>query len=231
MHDYPPFPGFDAEAFDFLRKLKRNNKREWLTPERKLVLENDLMFPMRTLLAEIGRRSFEAGLAYRPDPKKGIFRIYRDARFSKDKSPFKTNIGATIPFADEAKKGVGCYIHLEPGESFFGGGAYFMDGAELKNFRRAIDADPERLRNIIENVEKKFAEVRGEQLKRPPIGYGADHPALDLLRYKQLWTMRPLSDQEMMSPELGRQLFGYAKDLHEFCGWLNEAIRSGGVAE
>lgn len=230
MHDYPPFPGFEPEAFEFLRKLKRNNRREWLTDERKKELENHLMFPMRTLLAEIGERSHKAGLEYNPDPKKGLFRIYRDARFSKDKSPFKTNIGATIPFAGEAKKGVGCYIHLEPGDSFFGGGAYFMEGAELKNFRQAIDADPDRLRKIIRNVEKKFGEVRGEQLKRPPAGYDADNPALDLLRYKQLWTMRPLSDEEMMRPDLAKKLFGYAKDLHEFCGWLHEAIRGSGKA-
>lgn len=225
MYDYPPFPGFDAEAFDFLRQLKKNNDREWLTPERKKVLEDHVMFPMRALLADLGRRSIDAGLEYRPDPKKGIFRIYRDTRFSKDKVPFKTNIGATLPFSDEVKKGVGCYIHFEPGECFFGGGAYFMEGPEQKNFRAAIDADPDTLRKIIRKVEKKFGEVRGEQLKRPPAGYAADHPAIDLLRYKQLWTSRKLTDEEMASPKLAAQLFGYAKDLHEFCAWLDNAIK------
>lgn len=224
MHDYPPFPGFDEAAFSFLKRLKRNNRREWLTPERKKEMEDHLIFPLRTLLADVGRECLKAGLDYRPDPKKSIFRIYRDTRFSKDKKPFKTNMGAVIPFRDEPKKGIGAYFHFEPGECFFGAGGYFLAGDQLKNFRKAIEADPERLRKILKKVEKKFAEVKGEQLKRAPVGYDPEHPAIDLLRYKNMWTMRKLDDEDLMSPKLTKQLVSWIKDLDEMCAWLYAAV-------
>ena len=224
-YDYPPFPGFSEKGLKFLSQLKRNNRREWLTDKRKDVLNNELIFPMRSLLAELGKRSQEKGLQWNPDPKKSIFRIYRDTRFSKNKKPFKTNIGAVLPFADESKKGIGCYIHVEPDNSFFGAGGYFLAGDELKKMRSVIDADPKALRSIIASVEKKFGEVKGEQLKRAPSGYSPEHPAIDLLRFKQLWTMRPISDVTLMSPKLTDELWKQAKPLHDFCSWLYTAVR------
>ncbi len=225
LYDYPPFPGFSEKGMTFLRQLKKNNRREWLTDERKGVLKEELMFPMETLLAELGRMSREKGLHWNPDPKKGIFRIYRDTRFSKEKKPFKTNIGATLPYADEPKKGIGGYIHIEPGASFFGAGAYFLEGEGLKNLRRSIEADPERLRRLMSEIEETFAPVQGEQLKRAPGGYDPDHPAIDLLRYKQLWTMKKLPDELVASPDLAPELFRQSMLLHEFCGWLYEGVR------
>ena len=224
-HEYPPFPGFSEKGMKFLSQLKKNNRREWLTDERKEVLNNELFFPMRSLLAELGKRSQEKGMQWNPDPKKSIFRIYRDTRFSKDKKPFKTNIGAVLPFADEQKKGIGCYIRLDPEESFFGGGGYFLTGDELKKMRSAIDADPKKLRSIIKSVEKKFGEVKGEQLKRAPTGYDPDHPAIDLLRFKQLWTMRSLSNEEIKSPKLVNELWKQSMQLHDLCSWLHTAVR------
>jgi len=227
LYDYPPFPGFDAAAFSFLNRLKRNNRREWLTPERKKEMEDHLIFPLRSLLADVGRRCVDAGLDFRVDPKRGIFRIYRDVRFSKDKKPFKTNIGGVLPYADEPKKGIGGYIHIEPGRCFFGAGGYFISGEELKNFRRAIEADPDRFRTILDNVESNFGEVHGERLKRAPAGYDVGHPAIDLLRYKNLWTSRQLSDDEMKSPDLSVRLLEHLRNLNELCEWLYSATKQG----
>lgn len=190
-------------------------------------MEDHLIFPLRSLLADVGRRCVESGLDFRMDPKKGIFRIYRDVRFSKDKQPFKTNLGAVFPYADESKKGIGGYIHVEPGASFFGAGGYFLAGESLKNFRRAIEADPDSLRTIIADLEEDFGEVRGERLKVAPAGYDADHPAIDLLRFKNLWTSREISDDEMKSPELSGTIMSYLQTLNPLCEWLYTATREG----
>ncbi|MCB0711212.1 MAG: DUF2461 domain-containing protein [Ignavibacteriae bacterium] len=224
-YDYPPFTGFSAEGIDLLKKLKKNNRREWLTDERKEVLKNELMLPMELLLADIGRRAYEKGVQWNPNPKKSIFRIYRDTRFSKEKKPFKTNIGATLPYADEPKKGIGCYIHVEPGSSFFGAGGYFIEGEGLKNLRTRIEQDPVGARKVLKSVEKKFAPIQGEQLKRAPVGYDPEHPAIDLLRYKQFWTMREIPDELIVSPKLPQELFKHSLALHDFCTWLYEGTR------
>ena len=227
-YDYPPFPGFSDEGLTFLKNLKRNNRREWLTDKRKEVLKEELIYPMETLLADLGRRSQEEGLQWRPDPKKSQFRIYRDTRFSKNRKPFKTNIGAVLPFADEPKKGTGCYVHIEPGGAFFGAGGYFLEGEALKNLRRSIDQDSPYVRELLDRVESSFAPVEGEELKRAPLGYDPDHPAIDLLRRKQFWTIRELPDDLLSRPELADRLFSMSKDLHEFCAWLYEGTREGG---
>ncbi len=227
LEDYPPFPGFDREAFRFLRDLKKNNSREWLTPERKEIYQSHLLDPMRCLLAELRGRFGAEDLSFSPDPKRGIFRIYRDIRFRKDKTPFKTNIGAAIPFADESKEGVGNYLHIEPGGCFYGGGAYFIDSNGLKNLRSAIARDPERLRTILRDLEQEFAPVEGERLKRAPAGYSEDDPAIDLLRYKQIWAGRSFPDDLASSRELLDWIMEMTRRTVEFDRYLHQAIRGG----
>jgi uncharacterized protein (TIGR02453 family) len=225
LEDYPPFPGFDPAAFKFLRDLKRNNRREWLTPERKEIYQAHLLEPMRCLLAELRTRFVAEDLPFAPDPKRGIFRIYRDTRFRKDKTPFKTNIGAAIPFADESKEGVGNYLHIEPGECFYGGGAYFIDSGGLKRLRAAIDRDPDRLRAILRDLSDAFAPLEGEQLKRAPAGYPEDHPAIDLLRYKQMWAGRSFPDELASSRDLIDRIVEWTRNTVEFDRYLYEAMK------
>jgi uncharacterized protein (TIGR02453 family) len=225
LDDYPPFPGFDAVGFKFLRDLKRNNRREWLTPERKEIYRDHLLEPMKCLLAELRGRFASEGIPFTPDPKRGVFRIYRDTRFSKEKTPFKPNLGAAVPFDGEAREGVGNYIHIEPGDCFYGGGAYFIDGPGLKNLRAAIDRDPKKLRKIIRDLEERFAPVQGEQLKRKPAGYTEDHPAIDLLKYKQMWAGKSFPDELAGSRELVDWIVSMTQETTEFNRYLYEAIR------
>lgn len=222
--DLPPFPGFDKAGFTFLKELKSNNNREWFT-ERKEIYEHHLLEPMRLLLGELRARFREEDLNFNPDPKRGIFRIYRDTRFSKDKTPYKTHIGAAIPYAGEAREGVGNYIHIEPGGCFYGGGAYFMDGPGLRRLRLAIAGDTDRVRAIIARLEEEVGPVEGNKLKRPPAGFDKDHPALDLLLYTQMWASSEFPDKLATSRELVDWIVIKTRETADFNAFLYEAIR------
>jgi uncharacterized protein (TIGR02453 family) len=154
-----------------------------------------------------------------------MFRLYRDTRFSRDKTPFKTNIGAAIPYMGESKEGIGNYIHIEPGECFFGGGAYFIDSNGLKNLRAAIDRDPKKLRAILDDLAEHFGALQGEQLKRAPVGYDENHPAIVLLRYKQMWAGISFEDKLAGSRELIDWIVSNTQQIVEFNRYLHDAIR------
>ncbi|MBC8144976.1 MAG: DUF2461 domain-containing protein [bacterium] len=224
--ELPPFPGFDKEAFKFLRDLKRNNKREWLTPERKAIYQTHLLEPARQLMSELHSRFAAAGLPFEPNPKSGIMRLYRDTRFSKDKTPFKTSLSATVPYTGEGKDGIGNYLHIEPGASFYGGGAWSVETVQLKRLRAAIDRDPKKLRAIIAKLEKNFGPVQGESLKRPPTGYSADHPAIDLLKMKQIFTSQRFDDELASSPKLVDWIVKMTAHTFEFNKYLIETMRA-----
>jgi uncharacterized protein (TIGR02453 family) len=206
----PGFTGFRPEAIQFLADLAEHNYRAWFQP-RKAEYERLLKEPMEALVAALDERFAARGIPLQADPKRSIFRIYRDTRFSKDKSPYKTNIGASIPWvegssgADDGGHGNGAYLHIQPGNMFAGGGMYMADKARLDALRRAIVEDPERVRAAIEDPGffATFGPVSShETLKRVPPGYPADHPMADLLRYKDLTFGRTLADDEVLSPEL-----------------------------
>jgi uncharacterized protein (TIGR02453 family) len=206
----PAFAGFRPEAIQFLVDLAEHNDRAWFQP-RKAGYERLLREPMEALVAALSERFAERGIPLRADPKRSIFRIYRDTRFSKDKSPYKTNIGASMPWVDDASgaddevHGNGAYVHIEPGEMFAGGGMWRPDKARLDALRRAIVDDPDRVRAAIEDpgFVATFGSVsRHEMLKRVPAGFPPDHPMADLLRSKDLTFGRRLADAEVLSPSL-----------------------------
>ncbi len=225
--DLPPFPGFDKTGFTFLKELKKNNDRAWFT-ERKDIYEAHLLEPMRLLLGELRGRFREEGLTFNPDPKRGIFRIYRDIRFSKDKTPYKTHLGATVPYADEGKEGVGNYIHIEPGGCFYGGGAYVVEPAGLRRLRLAVARDTARFRDILEQLQSQVGPLHGARLKRPPAGFDRDHPALDLLLYTQMWASASFSDTLAMSRELVDWIVNKTRATADFTAFLYEAIQGAG---
>ncbi|HVK37560.1 MAG TPA: DUF2461 domain-containing protein [Candidatus Kapabacteria bacterium] len=224
--EHPPFPGFDREAFRFLKDLAKNNDRAWLTPERKAIYQTHLLEPARQLLGELRTRFAAEGLPFVPDPKTGIMRLYRDTRFSKDKRPFKTNLGATVPFAGEGRDGLGNYLHIAPGECFYGGGAWSVEPVQLKRLRAAIDRDPERLRGILARLETSFAPVEGESLKRAPAGYDESHPAIDLLKMKQMFATRRFDDALAGSPGLVDWLVEQTRHTLEFNQFLVDTMRA-----
>lgn len=223
--DLPPFPGFSTEGLKFLRDLKKNNNREWMTAERKAIYTDHLQLPMQLLLEELRRRFLDEDLPFTADSKKGIFRLHRDTRFSKDKTPYKTHIGAAIPVAGEGREGLGNYIHIEPGACFYGGGAYFIEGPGLHALRAAIDRDPTELRDILSELAGEFGELQGEQLKRNPTGYAIDHPAIDLLKYKQMWLSKTFPDSLATTRDLVDWIVIRTRELTRFNRYLYSVIR------
>lgn len=205
------FSGFRPEAIDFLADLAQNNDRAWFQP-RKADYERLLKEPMEALVAALAERFEARDIPLRADPKRSMFRIYRDTRFSKDKSPYKTNVGASFPYlagaggaADEGAHGNGAYFHLEPGESYAGGGMWMPEKPRLDAYRQAIVDDPDRVRGILEDpaLLKAFGPVHPHEMyRRVPPGYPADHPMAEYLRYKDVVFGRRLTDDEIRSPAL-----------------------------
>ena len=209
------FDGFQPNAIDFLAELAVNNDREWFTP-RKSEYERLLKQPMEALVATLADRLAARDIPLLADPKRSIFRIYRDTRFSKDKSPYKTNLGATFPWlardsagqqvvAEASAHANGGYFSFQPGAMYVGGGMWHPEKARLDGFRRAIVEEPDRVRAALD--DPGFVAAYGslstfEQLKRVPPGFPADHPMADLLRYKDVIFTRHLSDDEVLSASL-----------------------------
>lgn len=206
----PAFGGFQPEAIQFLVDLADHNDRAWFQP-RKAEFERLLKEPMEALVAALDERFSARGIPLRADPRRSIFRIYRDTRFSKDKSPYKTNVGASIPWvqgpagADDVVHGNGAYFHFAPGNMFAGGGMWSPDKSRLDALRRALVEEPDRVLAAIEDPGflARFGPVSShETLKRVPAGYPADHPLADLLRYKDLTFGRSLADEDVLAPSL-----------------------------
>jgi uncharacterized protein (TIGR02453 family) len=211
--DTRTFTGFRPEATDFLVELAQNNDRSWFQP-RKGEFEALLKEPMEALVAALAE-AFEArGLPLEADPKGSIFRIYRDTRFSKDKSPYKTHMGASFPWVagtdtdaavSHTEHANGAYFHLQPGENFAGGGMWHASKPVLDAFRQSIVDDEAGVRRALEDPGfiAEFGPVNShETLKRVPPGYPPDHPMADLFRYKDVVFGRRLSDDEIYSPDL-----------------------------
>jgi uncharacterized protein (TIGR02453 family) len=209
----PTFTGFRQEAIEFLVDLKANNERSWFQP-RKPEYERLLKEPLEALMVALEARFRARAIPLRADPAKSPFRIYRDVRFSKDKSPYKTNVGASLPWADDASGDVGSaaatahasggYFHLEPGEIFVGGGVWHPDKTWLDAFRGRIDHDPGAVRAVFEAPAfvGMFGPISGDSLQRVPAGYPADHPQAALLKLKDVTFGRHLSDADAMGSDL-----------------------------
>ncbi len=203
------FTGFRPEAIQFLADLAVNNERAWFQG-RKAVYERLLKRPLEELCIALDERFVARGIPLRADPARSPFRIYRDVRFSKDKSPYKTNIGASFPWAEggperQAHAGGG-YFHLQPGEIFVGGGMWHPEPAYLGAWRRTIDQDPARVHAAIEDpgFVAQYGHLSHEEgsLKRVPTGFAPDHPDAELLKLKDVVFGRRLSDEEAFSPGL-----------------------------
>lgn len=195
-----PFEGFRQEAIAFLADLAANNDRAWFTP-RKGEYEALLKRPMEALCAALGARFAVRGLPLTADPVRSPFRIYRDVRFSKDKSPYKT--AASARFA-AAGGGPGAYFPLEPGEIYAGGGLWRPDRSVLAAWRRLVDAEPETVRAAITDPTfvAVFGSLSGDRLTRVPAGYPKEHPAADLLVLKDQVFSTRLSDADVCSASL-----------------------------
>jgi uncharacterized protein (TIGR02453 family) len=183
------FAGFPPETLKFLKQLKRNNNREWFLAH-KDVYEEKVKAPMVELVLALGSAIQNLAPELIVEPKRAIYRIYRDIRFSADKHPYKTHVSAIfVPRGIPKHSGAALYFHIEPAEVVVAGGVYMPDSAALRAIRQHIAAHWEELRSILnqKNFKKLFGGLEGERLVRPPLGFTADHPAVGLLRHKQFY--------------------------------------------
>jgi len=196
------FQGFTRDAIQFLGDLAVNNERTWFQP-RKGDYERLLKEPLQSLCAALAERFEANGIPLRADPSRSPFRIYRDVRFSADKSPYKTSVSASFPWAGEGG-GVGAYFHFQPGEMLAGGGMWHPEPSQLAAWRRAVDGDIESVRAVLERPDfaSTFGRVSGDSLKRVPTGFAADHPGAELLKLKDVTFGRRLSDDDVLSADL-----------------------------
>jgi uncharacterized protein (TIGR02453 family) len=207
-------------ALTFLEDLKFNNNREWFNANRKRYEEARAAF--EALVADVMAEFAPADDLGKTVVKDTIYRINRDVRFTKDKSPYKSNFGALIGNGGRKSTGRTYYINIEPGESFIAGGVYDPQPEELKRIRAAIAEKPEALRRIINNQNFKhfFGEVRGESLKSAPKGYANDHPAIDLLKRKQFLATHLLSDDDVLRDDLAAHIIVVCGALKPFEGYF-----------
>jgi uncharacterized protein (TIGR02453 family) len=228
----PPFTGFTPAAIQFLADLAENNDRAWFQP-RKAEFERLLKDPMEAMIAALAERLEARGVPMLADPKRSPFRIYRDTRFAKDKSPYKTHLGASFPWTgvspveaggdhDARAHGNGGYFHFQPGEMYVGGGMWQMEKPRLDLFRELVRDEPETVREALNapSFVAWWGEVRPhDELKRFPPGFPQDHPLAHMFRWKDVVFGRRLSDDEVLSPDLPDKLaegYGAAAPVFRF---------------
>ena len=196
------FKGFGPDAFQFLVDLALNNDRSWFQP-RKAEYERLWKEPMALLCSALDAELAARRLPLSADPGRSPFRIYRDVRFSADKSPYKTAVSASFPWTGPGG-GVGGYLHLQPGESFIGGGLWRPSPARLAAWRAAVVADRAGIHRIIDEpgFRSTFGPLGGDGLKRAPAGYASDDPDIELLKLKDITFGIRISDEQAGSADL-----------------------------
>jgi len=199
-----PFPGFTPEALQFLVDLALDNDRSWFQP-RKREYERLLREPLEAMCVALDRELTSRAIPLSADPARSPFRIYRDVRFSADKSPYKTAVSASFPWSG-AGGGVGGYVQIQPGACYVGGGMWHPAPARLAAWRAAVVADRAKVHAVIDEpvFRSTFGPLEGDSLKRAPSGFASDDPDLDLLKLKDVTFGRSLSDAEAGSADLPR---------------------------
>lgn len=214
------------ETFTFLKKLKENNSKEWFDANRKQyeVIKKDFNTYVKTLLTDVQKWDKDI-IGF--EPKDCIFRINRDIRFSKDKSPYKTNIGAGISMGGRKSMAAGYYLHVEPGnKSFAAGGMYMPESNSLKKVRQEIDYNYPTFLKIIthKDFKKYFETLGGEKLSTVPKGYDAKNPAIEHLKHKSYLMMHPIKDADFKKPNIYKHINHALKAMKPLNDFLNESV-------
>jgi len=213
-------------TFSFLSLIKKNNNRDWFekNKDKYLAAKDDMNRFIEELIKSFS--SFDKSLADLK-AKDCVFRIYRDVRFSKDKSPYKINMGASINAGGKAMEVAGYYIHVQPGKSFLAGGRWMPPAADVKKIRQEIDYNGKELRKILNNKDfkKYFGDMDEEyKLSRPPKGYDKNHPDIELLKLSSYLVLHDYSDKELLSKNFVKEVAKGAKIMKPFLDFLNTAV-------
>ncbi|MBO9661036.1 MAG: DUF2461 domain-containing protein [Chitinophagaceae bacterium] len=216
-------PIIPSPSFDFLKKLRKNNNREWFTAHKDDYL--NALKPIEDFAQELLDRMKKHDRIDTPSGKKALTRIYRDVRFSSDKTPYKTNFSGRFHREGKQLRG-GYYFRLEPGNSLIAGGFWAPIPSDLKLIRDEFAFDDAPMRKILNSpaIKKVFGALQGETLTRIPRGYDADSPAADLLRFKQLLLVRKFSDEEVLSNDFIDTAESVMRSLRPFFDYMSEVL-------
>lgn len=228
------FTRFSPKAFTFLRGIAKHNRKEWFEAHRD-TYEQELKRPLSALIDEMDVHLATIAPEIIGSPKKSVFRIHRDVRFSKDKSPYKTNVACWFFHRDVGTRmqteavhgGAGFYLHIQPGACFCGGGIWMPPRPALAKIRQALVDDLEGWEAIVTNraFRRRFGDLDTEgMLTRLPQGFAADHPAGAWLRYQSFTAGTPLTEEEVLSPKLPHVLARHYAAMTPFVRWLNTAL-------
>ncbi len=216
-----------APTFKFLKELKKNNKKAWFDEHRKQYEAAKADFYLLADNIISGISSFDPSVAHLK-AKDCAFRINRDIRFSKDKSPYKTNMGAFISKGGKKINYAGYYIHIEPGQCFIAGGFYMPDSPQLSKIRQEIDYSFTEWKKIINTTSFKKHFTKGvegiEVLSRPPKGYDDSNPAIDFLKMKSFIVSRPVTDTFLQEKNAVREIIKTYAAMQPMIMFLNAAV-------
>lgn len=207
------------KTFEFLKHLEKNNNREWFTQHKSeydsVVKENKVFF--NRIYTELQEYDSLKGIH--------IFRIYRDVRFSKDPTPYKTNFGVGYSRSKPLLRG-GYYIHLEPNNSFVGGGFWGPEAKDLLRIRKEFELNTTEIEKITsdETFIQYFGEIKGDAVKTAPRGFDKNHPAIDLIRKKQFVVMRKFTDKEVLSDSFQKEAVLTLLAMRPFFDYMSEVL-------
>jgi len=225
---YPPFQGYPKAGIDFLRKLKRNNNRQWFE-KHKEEFETDVKLPMQSIIASLQPYFDSFAPQFDINPKRSLFRIYRDIRFSKDKTPYKTHVAAHFVLRGKPKgvEGSGFYLHIEPGEIFLGGGIYMPDSNQLKSIRRAIAERSKEFLMIVRNKSfvRRFKKIEGDKLQRVPRGYDPGHSMAEWLKLKQFFVGVEWKEEKCLKKLFVEEIAKVYEEATPLVIFLNSALK------
>lgn len=222
------FEGFSREGLSFFRQLSKNNEREWFN-SRKGVYEEKCRLPMERLVGEVSERLSRVAVEYVvPEPRKAIYRIYRDTRFAKDKTPYKTHVAAYFQRKGYARhSGPGFYVQVSDKGVGIAGGIYMVGPAEMRAIRDAIVADPKAAEKVLgdKKVTALMGKVQGDALKRAPKEFAeVQGLAGELVRMKQWYYWAELKPEMAMQPGLVKVVSDSLAAMVPMCEWLHGVL-------
>ena len=209
----------NPDLFSFFSKLKQNNNRDWFQ-------SNKAEFKLLEGQVKLFMKEIEQNLQIHDKIEKAkMFRIYRDVRFSKNKTPYKTHFGLAFHREKPALRG-GYYLHLEPENSFLGVGFWAPEKEDLQRIRKELEIDAEEYRQIMDNkaFKKHWGSLSGEEVKTAPKGFSKEHPNIDLIKKKQHVFIKNFSDQEVLSSDFIRVINTHFQNIRPFFDYMSHVL-------
>ncbi len=209
----------ENSTLTFLKNIKKNNNREWFQKNKS-----------KYETANLNIKDFVASLEEEMNKhdvieKSKIFRIYRDVRFSKDKTPYKNSFGIGFTRAGANRRG-GYYLHIEPGATMVGGGFWQPSSADLKRIRKEFERDDKEIRKIINSAtfKKHFGELHGDAVKTAPKGFDKEHPAIDLIRMKSFTVHKYFKNTEVSDPKFLKEVNNTYKAMRKYFDYMTSVL-------